>query len=117
MQEEKLTTKSREAIQHSIGVAAARKHQLLEPEHLMVALLEQGDGLVRPILEKMGVVIERMVGELNQELELFPKVGGNGATQVVFSRRMQGIWADADKFASNMGDAFISTEHFLLAPF
>ncbi|MBF0445950.1 MAG: ATP-dependent chaperone ClpB [Magnetococcales bacterium] len=115
MQEEKLTSKSREAIQHSIGVAAARKHQQLEPEHLMVALLEQGEGLVRPILEKMGVVVERMVGELNQELERFVKVGGSGANQVVFSRRMQGIWADAEKIASDMRDTFISTEHFLLA--
>ncbi|MBF0382832.1 MAG: ATP-dependent chaperone ClpB [Magnetococcales bacterium] len=115
MQEEKLTAKSREAIQHSIGVAAAKKHQQLEPEHLLLALLEQGEGLVRPILEKMGVVIERMVGELNQELERFPKVVGNGATQVVLSRRMQGLWGDADKIAADMQDAFISTEHFLLA--
>ncbi|MBF0193588.1 MAG: ATP-dependent chaperone ClpB [Magnetococcales bacterium] len=115
MQEEKLTLKSREAIQHAIGVTAARKHQMLEPEHLMVALLDQGEGLVRPILEKVGVVVERMAGELNQELERFVKVGGNGATQVVYSRRMQGIWASAEKIAADMRDAFISTEHFLLA--
>ncbi len=115
MNEEKLTTKSREAIQRSIGIAAAHKHQQLEPEHLLAALLEQGEGLVRPILEKLGVAVDRMAGELNRHLERLPRVEGAGANQVIPSRRMHGIWADADKIASDMRDAYISTEHFLIA--
>ncbi|MBF0271611.1 MAG: ATP-dependent chaperone ClpB [Magnetococcales bacterium] len=115
MQQERLTTKSQEALQHAIGLAAGKRHQRLEPEHLLTALLEQRDGMIRPILEKLGVPLVRLAEELNRLLERIPRVEGAGADQVLFSRRMQALWADSDRLAREMRDAYVSTEHFLLA--
>ncbi|MBF0110933.1 MAG: ATP-dependent chaperone ClpB [Magnetococcales bacterium] len=115
MKEERLTTKSREGIQQAMGLAAGLGHQHLEPEHLLQAFLDQKDGLVRPILEKGGMSIDRLSGQLAGLLKKFPKVGGSGVSQVLFSRRMQGIWNDAQSLADKMRDEYVSTEHFLLA--
>ncbi|MBF0447881.1 MAG: ATP-dependent chaperone ClpB [Magnetococcales bacterium] len=115
MQTETLTTKSREAIQQALGIAASHTHQQLEPEHLLSAFLDQRDGLVRPILEKMAVSVDRIVGELNQALNRLPKVEGAGANQVIPSRRLQAVMADAGQIKTEWRDDYISTEHFLLA--
>ncbi|MBF0604143.1 MAG: ATP-dependent chaperone ClpB [Nitrospirae bacterium] len=115
MREDRLTTKSREAIQQAMGLAAGHGHQLLEPEHVLMALVEQRDGLVRPILDKAGLAVDRLTGQLGAVLKRIPKVGGSGVGQVIFSRRMQGVWADAEVIAGEMRDEYISTEHFLLA--
>ncbi|MBF0126565.1 MAG: ATP-dependent chaperone ClpB [Magnetococcales bacterium] len=115
MQQDRLTTKSQEALQQAVHLAAGRRHQRLEPEHLLMALLEQQQGMVRPILAKMGVPPEALTTELTRLLDRLPRVEGAGADQVLFSRRLQGIWADADALATRMQDAYLSTEHFLLA--
>lgn len=115
MQQDRLTTKSQEAFQHAMGLAAGRTHQQLEPEHLLAAFLEQRDGMVRPILEKMGVSADLLGGEISRLLDRFPKVAGKGANQVLFSRRLQGIWANAQTIAQDLQDAYVSTQHFLLA--
>ncbi|MBF0146512.1 MAG: ATP-dependent chaperone ClpB [Magnetococcales bacterium] len=115
MKEDRLTTKSREGIQQAMGLAASFGHQHLEPEHLLQAFMEQKDGLVRPILEKSGVAPDRLAGQLAPLLKRYPKVGGSGANQVILSRRMQGVWNDAENIAGELRDEFTSTEHFLLA--
>ncbi|GAB0058530.1 Chaperone protein ClpB [Candidatus Magnetaquicoccaceae bacterium FCR-1] len=115
MQQERLTTKSQEALQQAIGLTASRRQQRLEPEHLLLALLEQQDGMIRPILDKMGVATPRLEEELSRLVERIPRVEGTGADQIHFSRRMQALWADADGLAREMRDAYVSTEHFLMA--
>ncbi|MBF0340608.1 MAG: ATP-dependent chaperone ClpB [Magnetococcales bacterium] len=115
MQQERLTTKSQEALQQAIGLAAGRKHQRLEPEHLLAALVEQKEGMISPVLEKLGVPLMRLVEELTRLLDRLPRVEGAGADQVLFSRRMQSLWAEADSQARQLRDTYVSTEHFLLA--
>ncbi|MBF0296516.1 MAG: ATP-dependent chaperone ClpB [Magnetococcales bacterium] len=115
MQQDRLTTKSQEALQQAVGLAASRRHQRLEPEHLLVALLDQPDGMIRPILEKIGAAPDPLAQELARLLDRLPRVEGAGADQVLFSRRMQAVWADADTLARNRQDAYVSTEHFLMA--
>lgn len=115
MQHDRLTTKSQEALQHAMGLAAGRTHQRVEPEHLLAAFLEQRDGMVRPILEKMGISPDMMAGEISRLMERFPKVEGAGADQLLFSRRLQGVWANAETIAKDLQDDYVSTEHFLLA--
>ncbi|MBF8272611.1 MAG: ATPase AAA-2 domain protein [Magnetococcales bacterium] len=114
MREDRLTTKSREAIQQAMGLAAGFGHQHLEPEHLLLALVEQKDGLVRPILDQAGLPADRLSGQLSPLLQRIPKVAGSGVGQIIFSRRMQGLWADAETIAAGLRDDYISTEHFLL---
>ncbi|MEO5347318.1 MAG: ATP-dependent chaperone ClpB [Magnetococcus sp. YQC-9] len=115
MQQERLTTKSQEMLQQAISLAAGHRHQRLEPEHLLLALLEQREGMIRPILEKMGVTISRLSEELERLVERFPRVEGSGADQILFSRRTQALWTDADGLAREMRDAYVSTEHFFMA--
>ncbi len=115
MQQDRLTTKSQEALQQAVGLAASRRHQRLEPEHLLAALLDQPDGMIRPILEKIGAAPDRLAQEITRLLDRLPRVEGAGADQVLFSRRMQAVWADADTLARNRQDAYVSTEHFLMA--
>ncbi|NGZ07566.1 MAG: ATP-dependent chaperone ClpB [Magnetococcales bacterium] len=115
MQQERLTTKSQEALQQAIGLAASKRHQRLEPEHLFSILLTQKEGMIRPILEKMGIPAGRLQTELTRLVDRFPRVEGSGADQVLFSRRLQGVWAEADNAARTLRDSYVSTEHFLLA--
>ncbi|MBF0417061.1 MAG: ATP-dependent chaperone ClpB [Magnetococcales bacterium] len=115
MQQERLTTKSQEALQQAIGLTAGQRQQRLEPEHLLLALLEQREGMIRPILDKMGVPTPRLQEELTRLMERYPRVEGTGADQILFSRRMQALWTDADGLARKQGDAYVSTEHFLMA--
>ncbi len=115
MREDRLTTKAREAIQQAMGLAAGHKHQHLEPEHVLQALLEQKDGLVRPILEKAGVQVDQLSGQIAAILQRYPQVGGSGVGQILFSRRLQGLLADAEAIAAGLQDEYTSTEHFLLA--
>ncbi|MBF0454420.1 MAG: ATP-dependent chaperone ClpB [Magnetococcales bacterium] len=115
MQEDTLTTKTREAFQQALGIAARHTHQQLEPEHLLSAFLDQRDGLVRLILEKMGLSIERIASELSHVLSRFPKVEGAGANQVMVSRRLHGILAVAEQIKKEWRDEYVSTEHILLA--
>ncbi|MEO5334695.1 MAG: ATP-dependent chaperone ClpB [Magnetococcus sp. YQC-5] len=115
MQQDRLTTKSQEALQQAVSLAASRRHQRLEPEHLLAALLEQQDGMIRPLLEKMGVSPDRLATELSRLLDRLPRVEGTGADQVLLSRRTQSLMADAETIAKELKDSYISTEHFLLA--
>ncbi len=115
MRENRLTTKSREAINQASGLAAGREHQHLEPEHLLLALLEQEDGLVRPVLEGSGILPDRLVEELEGLLGRLPRVSGLGVGQIIPSRRFQALLADADRLAADMRDEYLSTDHFLLA--
>ncbi|MBF0460684.1 MAG: ATP-dependent chaperone ClpB [Magnetococcales bacterium] len=113
MRQDRLTTKSQEALQTAGQLASSRSHQQLEPEHLLAALLAQEEGLTRPILEKVGVAHRALLVAVEKILDRFPRV--EGVDQLISSRRLQTLCMHAEKRAETLKDEYISTEHFLLA--
>ena len=81
--------------------------------HLLAALLEDRDGVVRPVLEKIGVPVERLLGTLISSIQKIPKV--QGGTQPGLSASLQKVLERAFKEAETFKDDFVSTEHLLLA--
>ncbi len=112
MRFDRFTIRGQEAIQEAITIAEKNQHQQVEPEHILAALLDQKEGVVRSILGKIGANINGITNELNDVIRRFPKVMGG---QQYFSTRTNSIFQSAQKEAESMGDDYISTEHLLLA--
>ena len=110
---DKLTVKSQEALQAAQSLAAERGHAELEPLHLLSALLEDRDGVARPILEKIGVNLPRLARQVQGELERKPQVSGGSQPQP--NRQSMAVLEAAAKESAAMKDEFVSTEHLLLA--
>ena len=115
MQLDKFTLKSQEALQEAKGVAERYHHQQIDVEHLLLALMSQKEGVVIPILQKLGANVDLMASQLNDELNRIPKVTGGGAGQVYLSSRLNEIFNVAWKEAERLMDDYLSTEHLLLA--
>ena len=111
MRFDRFTIRGQEAVQNSIGVAEKNQNQQVEPEHLLVALLEQEQGVVGAILGKVGANKNAIVSELDAAIAKLPKVQGG---QQYFSTRINTIFSEAQKEAEKMGDEYVSTEHLLL---
>ena len=112
MRFDRFTIRGQEAVQEAIGAAEKNQNQQVEPEHLLAAMLEQKEGVVRPILGKIGANANTVLGEVQSAIEKFPKVSGG---QQYFSTRTNAIFQDAQKAAEKMEDEYVSTEHLLLA--
>ena len=112
MRLDKFTLRAQEAIQSAIELAERNKHQQVEPEHLLTAMLEQPEGIVRPILGKLGANVAVVLNDTQAAVARFPRVEGG---QQYFSPRTTQIFTAAQKQADKMQDEFISTEHLLLA--
>ena len=112
MRLEKFTLRAQEAIQAAIELAERNQNQQVEPEHLLVAMLDHAEGIVRPILGKLGVNLQVVSNDLQAAIARFPRVEGG---QQYFSPRLSQIFTAAQKQAETMKDEFISTEHLLLA--
>ena len=110
---DKLTVKSQEAVQTASGFAAANGNPEVLPLHLMAALLEDREGVVIPVLEKVGVPVEQLLSGVNSAIEKLPKVQGGG--QPGMSAAMQKVLEQGFKEAENFKDEYVSTEHLLLA--
>ncbi len=106
------TLRGQEAIQSAIEIAERNENQQVEPEHLMLALLEQAEGIVRPTLGKLGANVQVVLNDLQAAIARLPKVQGG---QQYFSPRLSGIFTASQKQAEAMQDEYISTEHLLLA--
>jgi ATP-dependent Clp protease ATP-binding subunit ClpB len=115
MQVEKFTLKAQEALQEAKAIAEQRNHQQIDVEHLLLALLLQKEGIVLPILQKLGVNIDLMISQLEEELNRIPKVMGGGAGQAYLSNRLNEILNMAWKEAERLMDEYLSTEHLLIA--
>jgi ATP-dependent Clp protease ATP-binding subunit ClpB len=115
MQIEKFTLKAQEALQEAKAIAERKNHQQIDVEHLLLALLEQKEGIVTPILQKLGANIDLIVSQLESELNRIPKVTGGGAGQVYLSSRVNEIFNSAWKEAERLMDEYLSTEHLLIA--
>jgi ATP-dependent Clp protease ATP-binding subunit ClpB len=112
MRLDKFTLRAQEAIQSAIELAERSQHQQVEPEHLLLAMLEQPEGIVRPVLGKLGVNVQVVMNDVQAAIARFPRVEGG---QQYFSQRLSQIFTAAQKQADKMQDEFNSTEHLLLA--
>ncbi len=112
MRLDKFTLRGQEAIQSAIEAAERNQNQQVEPEHLLLAMLEQAEGTVRPILGKLGANVQVVLNDVQAAIARFPKVQGG---QQYFSPRLSQIFTAAEKLAQGMQDEYVSTEHLLLA--
>jgi ATP-dependent Clp protease ATP-binding subunit ClpB len=110
---DRLTVKSQEAVQAAGGHAGENGNPEVLPLHLMAALLEDREGVVIPVLEKIGVPVEQLLSGVNSAVEKLPKVQGGG--QPGLSNALQKVLEQGFKEAENFKDEFVSTEHLLLA--
>src|SRR5882762_3623280 len=113
MRTDKLTVKAQEALQAAQSLAGERGHQAVEPEHLLHALIGQKDGVVAPILGKLGVRAETLTSQLDAAIEKMPQVRG-GSGQYI-GERLRVALDRAQKQAESMKDEYVSTEHLLVA--
>ncbi|WP_347554476.1 ATP-dependent chaperone ClpB [Robbsia sp. KACC 23696] len=114
MRIDKLTTKFQEAVADAQSLAVGRDNQYIDPLHVLAALLAQTDGSTRSLLSRAGVQLQPLQAAVTQAMDRLPKVQGtDGNVQV--SRELTGLFNQADREAQKQGDAFISTEMFLLA--
>ncbi|HEX8710790.1 MAG TPA: ATP-dependent chaperone ClpB, partial [Terracidiphilus sp.] len=110
---DKFTVKSQEAIQQAQAHAAELGNPELQPVHVLLALVEDREGVVPAVLEKIGVPVERLETELHQIEEKLPRVSG-GSAQVGLSQSLTRALEQAFKETSNFKDEYVSTEHLLL---
>ncbi len=111
---DKFTVKSQEAVQAANGLAADNGNPELLPLHLLSALLGDREGVILPVLEKLGVPTAQLDGKVKESLAKLPKVQGGGA-QPGMSNALQRVLDQASKEAENFHDDYVSTEHLLLA--
>lgn len=113
MNYENFTIKVQEALQESSSIANKNDNAEISPEHLLQALLEQQDGLIVPVVERIGVNAVELNNKVKDLVRSNPKV--TGAAQVYFSSQLQKILANAEKEMAAFKDQYLSTEHLLLA--
>ena len=109
---EKFTIKSQEALQAAQELANTRKHPTLEPIHLLSGLLDQQDGLVSPLLERVGVDRGAFAKDIQDQLAKRPTVDGG---QLAMDPALSQVLERAQKVMTRLGDQFVSTEHLLIA--
>jgi ATP-dependent Clp protease ATP-binding subunit ClpB len=114
MRFEKLTTQFQEAIADAQSLAVARDNQFIEPQHLLLALIQQSDGSGRALLERANVRVAPLTKALEGAIAGLPEVTGTDG-QVQVGRDLSGLLNLADKEAGVRGDSFIASEMFLLA--
>ena len=114
MRTDKLTSKFQMALADAQSLALGRDHQFIEPAHLMLALLDQQGGTVRPLLDKSGANVSRLRSQLGEALDHLAKVEGAGG-EVHFSNDLGKVLNLTDKLAQKRGDQYISSELFVLA--
>ncbi len=106
------TQKTREGFVAAQDLAKTESHPEVTPEHLLLALVGQADGVVLPILQRMGQEPMVVRNRLNEKLKALPKAFGGDVQQ---SRDLIGAFEKADKARADLGDDYLSTEHLLLA--
>jgi ATP-dependent Clp protease ATP-binding subunit ClpB len=114
MRIDKFTQKMQEALQAAQDLASQSNHQEIANEHFLSALLDQSDGITRPLLEKIGVPMTRLREGLASELERRPKVHG-AAVDLRLANELRSVLDGSEKEMSKLKDEFTSAEHYLLA--
>ncbi|MDP2878989.1 MAG: Clp protease N-terminal domain-containing protein, partial [Sulfuricella sp.] len=113
MRFDKLTTKFQQAISDAQSIAVGQDNQFIEPQHLMLALLDQEDGGTASILQRAGANVGGLKPALQKSIERLPRVEGHGG-EVSVSRDLNNLLNLTDKEAQKRGDQFIASEIFLL---
>ena len=110
------TRKSLEAVQSAQTIARENSHQQMEQVHLLLALLQQDNGLAPQILRKLGVTVESLEAAARGELEKLPRVSGSReADKFYISQGVDEVFRQAERLAAGMKDEYVSVEHLLLA--
>src|ERR1700732_1315207 len=113
----RMTQKSQEALQSAQGLALRHGHQEGDSDHLLLALLEQPEGLVPRLLARMDVPVDTLRTEIERELARRPSVSGPGAEagKIYLTQRLQQVFLRAEDEAKRLRDEYVSVEHLLLA--
>jgi ATP-dependent Clp protease ATP-binding subunit ClpB len=114
MRFDKLTTKFQQALADAQSIALGNDQQFIEPQHLLLAMLNQDDGSTRSLLQRAGVNVAPLKAALQAAIDRLPKVEGHGG-EVQVGRDLGNLLNLTDKAAQKRGDAFIASEMFLLA--
>jgi ATP-dependent Clp protease ATP-binding subunit ClpB len=114
IQPDRLTVKAAEALQQAASLARSKGNPVINDAHLFLALLQQDEGIVVPLLQKAGLNVTQLQAETEREIERFPKQSGGGA-EPTLARELSRVLDRADEDAKSLGDAYVSTEHLLLA--
>jgi len=115
MQFDKLTLRSREAVEAARRLAENSKHQELDPEHLLFVLAEDKEGVVRNVLDRLGADTTALRAAVTDTLAQVPAVSGPGASGVMVGRRLARTFQTAFDTAQELKDTYVSVEHLLLA--
>jgi ATP-dependent Clp protease ATP-binding subunit ClpB len=116
MRQDKFTERFKQALGEAQSLALGRDHQIIEPAHVLLALIDQQGGTVKPLLIKAGGNLPKLRSELNAALDRLPKVEGTPG-ELHISNDLQRLLNVTDKFAQQKGDQFISSEWFVVAAF
>src|SRR5271166_2852329 len=112
---DKFTVKAQEAVQRANDLASEHGNPELLPVHLLAALLEDKEGIVSPVLEKIGIGPQAVLSDLYREIEKLPKVSGSGgAQQPGMSSQINQVLEKSFQEADTFKDEYVSTEHMLL---
>jgi ATP-dependent Clp protease ATP-binding subunit ClpB len=114
VQLDRFTIKSQEALQAAIRLAADRRNTETAPQHLLLALLDQPDGLVGPVLRKVGADPAAVRSQVGGELDRLPTITA-GAREPATARELLDVLRAAEREMAKLGDEYVSTEHLLLA--
>src|SRR5438128_870814 len=114
MRIDKYTQKMQEALQGAQDLASQANHPDITNEHFLSALLDQGEGITRPLLEKIGANVDQLRDLLRSELDRRPKIHG-AAADVRLSNELRNVLDSAEKEMSKLKDEYTSAEHYLLA--
>jgi len=115
MRFDKFTFKAQEAVQQAQKLAEERQHQAIDIEHLLLALVEQAEGVVQPILSKMGTNPGQLAAHLKEELKRLPQISGGARGQAYITPRLEKAFTAALTEAERLKDEYVSAEHLLLA--
>ena len=114
MRTDRLTAKFQDALSDAQSLAVGRDHQFIEPIHIVVAMMSQDGGSIRPLFTSAGINVNQLANSLNQALEQLPGVEGVGG-DVQVSNGLNRLFNITDKLAQKRKDQFISSELFILA--
>ncbi|MBI3526212.1 MAG: type VI secretion system ATPase TssH, partial [Betaproteobacteria bacterium] len=114
MRFDKFTTKFQQAVSDAQSIAVGNDQQFIEPQHLLLALLQQEDGGTASLLQRAGANVGALKPALQKALERLPKIEGHGG-EVQIGRDLSNLLNLTDKEAQKAGDQFIASEMFLLA--
>ena len=111
----KFTVKAQETLQNAIEIAQNYSNQIIEPEHLLAALIQDAGNVADTILQKTGGNVNSIKIKINHLMENLPKISGADLGNQQMSNNMLKLFEDSSEEAKNLKDEFVSTEHLLLA--